>query len=243
MNYSVSVIIPARDEAGTIPKIVDLLPQLGKRMEVIFIEGYSKDDTWLEILKALKNKRNFKVSAYKQIERKGKWHAVEIGFEKAKGDILIILDSDLSVAPSELPKFYKLITSGKAQFVNGSRFFYPKEKRAMRYFNHIGNRFFAFCFSLILKQQITDTLCGTKVLFREDFIKMRKLYLGVFSEDPYGDFSLLLGAAKLGLKVAEVPVSYKARVYGKSKINPFFDGIKLFILLVKDLKNFVFLKK
>jgi len=218
------VIIPARDEAGTIHLISKLIPKMGDGVEIIFVEGFSKDLTWDQIKK-------LKVKAVKQSGKMGKARAVELGFKKAKGEILMILDSDLSVDPKYLKDCYNLLASGKAEFVNTSRFVYPKEKGAMRYFNHLGNKFFAFIFSLILKQKITDTLCGTKAFFKKDYEKILHLTKSIRKNDPYGDFTLLLGASKLGLKVSEVPVKYKARVYGKSKISPFWDGLKLIKLL------------
>lgn len=247
---SVSIIVPARDEEGTIKETVQRLPEMGEWMEVIFVEGHSRDGTWKEI-KKLQNSRlrqgfagqakhpNLQIRAYKQGKKRGKANAVETGFEQATGDILMILDADLSVPPQSLSKFYEPLVSGKADFVNGSRFIYPKEKGAMRYFNHLGNKFFAAAFSLILRQRITDTLCGTKALFRKDYERILNLTNDIRKDDPYGDFTLLLGAAKLGLRVAEVPIEYKARIYGKSKISPFWDGMKLIILLAKDLKNYL----
>lgn len=237
-NYSVSIIVPARDEAGTISTLVRRVPKMGKWSEIIFVEGHSKDDTWKNIQKVLKTTKKFEIRAFKQGKKKDKGSAVLLGFKEAKGDILIILDADLSVSPESLPKFYEILAKGEADFVNGSRFVYPKEKGAMRYFNHLGNKFFALVFSLILRQRITDTLCGTKALLKKDYIKIFNITKSINNSDPYGDFTLLLGAGKLGLKVLEVPISYKARVYGKSKISPFWDGIKLIILLAKDVKSF-----
>lgn len=237
-KFSVSVIVPARNEAGTIADLVKRVPKMGKWTEIIFVEGFSTDGTWEEIQRQLSiNNSQFTIKAFKQTRKAGKAGAVWIGFKKAKGDILMILDSDLSVSPEDLTKFYNLMESGKATFVNGSRFVYTQEKGAMRYFNHLGNKFFAFCFSLILKQKITDTLCGTKAIFRKDYITLAKKYKYIFENDPYGDFSLLLGAGKMGLTVLEVPIKYKARVYGKSKISPFFDGLKLIFLLLSFLRS------
>lgn len=244
MDYSVSVIVPVRDEAGTILAILPRMPVMGKFTEIIFAESHSKDGSWAQIKRMTKYySGSLKIKAIRHYEKKGKAASVWQGFGHARGDILMILDADMSVLPEELSKFYKMISTGRYQIINGSRFLSSKEKGSMRFFNHLGNKFFAMCFSIILKQKITDTLCGTKVLFRKDFLKMQKLYPGVFATDPYGDFALLLGAAKLSLDIAEVPVNYKARIYGKSKINPFIDGLKLFILLAKDFKNVFFLKK
>lgn len=237
---TVSVVIPARDEAGTISQIPKLVPGMGRWTELIFVEGHSRDGTWEEIQKAKSKNRRSKIfiKAYKQRVRKGKASAVEIGFKHAKGDILMILDADLSTPPESLPKFYEILADGRAAFVNGSRFVYPKEKGAMRYFNHLGNKFFALVFSLLLHQRITDTLCGTKAFLKKDYERILEATKGFREGDPYGDFTLLLGAAKLRLKVVEVPIKYRARVYGKSKISPFFDGIKLILLLAQDLKGY-----
>lgn len=225
-KYSVSVIVPARDEEGTIADLVKRVPKMGSWTEIIFVEGFSKDKTWEEIKK-------LKVRAYKQEKKKGKFAAMDLGMRKAKGEILMILDADLSTPPEYLPEFYNALTLNEGQFINGSRFVYSKEKGAMRYFNHLGNKFFAWIFSLILSQKITDTLCGTKVTWSKDYKRIRNITKGIRENDPYGDFTLLLGAAKLKLKVFEIPIKYKARIYGKSKINPFWDGLKLGFLLVK----------
>lgn len=234
-KYSVSVIVPVRNEAGTIKDVVKRVPRMGKWTEVIFVEGFSKDNTWEEIEKQLrtKNKRLI-IRGYRQKTKRGKAGAVEIGFSKARGQILMILDGDLSTPPIYLPDFYSLLASGKAQFGNGSRFVYSKEKGAMRYFNHLGNKFFAFVFSVLLHQKITDTLCGTKVIWSKDYKKIRNITKDIRGNDPYGDFTLLIGAGRLGLKISEIPIKYKARVYGKSNISPFWDGLKLILLLVKS---------
>jgi glycosyltransferase involved in cell wall biosynthesis len=240
--YSCSVIVPARDEEGTISRLIQKLPPLGRYTEVIFVEGHSSDNTWDEIVKLKTNnpkiKDAFRIQAYRQKGR-GKADAVNLGFSKATGDILIILDADLSVPPEDLLRFYRLLSKGEAQFVNGSRFVYPKEKGAMRYMNHLGNKSFAVIFSLILRQRITDTLCGTKALFRKDWKRIVAVTKKFSQHDPYGDFQLLLGAGLLGLKVKEVPVNYKARIYGRSKINPFLDGIQLAMLLLTSIRDFV----
>jgi glycosyltransferase involved in cell wall biosynthesis len=238
-KYSVSVIVPARDEAGTIAKVVRRVPVMGKGTEIVFVEGFSKDKTWSQIKKWAKTKRQgVVVRAYKQKGEKGKAKAVEIGFARARGEILMILDADLSTPAESLKDFYRALVDKKGEFINGSRFIYPKQKGAMRYFNHLGNKFFAGVFSLILRQRITDTLCGTKAMWAKDYKKIFNITKDIRKDDPYGDFTFLLGAAKMGLKVYEVPVKYKARVYGKSKISPFWDGIKLFKLLAKDFWSY-----
>jgi SAM-dependent methyltransferase len=227
-EYSTSVIIPARNESGNIENVVLQLPDFGKHVEIIFVEGNSTDDTWQkiqEILAKYKNKRDIKTIRQ---DGKGKADAVRKGFDEiASGDILMILDADLTVPPDDLPKFYEAITTGKGEFINGSRLVYPMEKNAMRFLNILGNKIFSIAFSWVLEQPIKDTLCGTKVLFRDDYFRLKtnRNFFGEF--DPFGDFDLLFGAYKLNLKIIDLPIRYQERTYGNTNISRFKHGIML----------------
>ena len=226
-EYCVSVIIPARNEAGNIAAAIERLPLLGKHTEVIFIEGHSTDNTWEEIQRISETKKaNFTIKAFQQTG-KGKADAVRLGFSEATGDILMILDADLTVQPEELPHFYQAMAEQRGEFINGSRLVYPRSLEAMPWLNTLANKFFALVFSFLLGQQIKDTLCGTKVLWRKDYqrIVANRKYFGDF--DPFGDFDLLFGAAKLNLHIVEVPVRYQARSYGQSNIAHFREGLIL----------------
>ena len=226
-DYTVSVIIPARNEAGNIAAAIERLPQLGKQTEVIFVEGHSQDDTWDKIQTLVREYQgNFKLQAYQQTG-KGKGDAVRLGFDRATGDILIILDADLTVQPEELVNFVNAIVSGRGEFINGSRLVYPYSQAAMPWLNTLANKFFALVFSFLLGQNIKDTLCGTKVLWREDYLRIcaNRSYFGDF--DPFGDFDLLFGAAKLNLHIVEVPVRYQPRTYGESNIAHVREGLVL----------------
>ena len=163
----------------------------------------------------------------RQGDGKGKGDAVRKGFAAATGDVLFILDADLTVPPEDLPKFYAAIAEGKGEFINGSRLVYPMEGEAMRFLNAVGNKFFGFALSQILEQRLKDTLCGTKVLFRRDYerIAAARSFFGDF--DPFGDFDLLFGAAKQNLKIVELPIRYRARRYGDTKISRFRNGFQL----------------
>jgi glycosyltransferase involved in cell wall biosynthesis len=163
---------------------------------------------------------------------KGKGDAVRKGYGMATKDVLMILDADLTVPPEDLPKFYEPICSGKAEFVNGSRLVYPMEKQAMRFLNMLGNRFFAAAFSFVLGQRFKDTLCGTKVLTRENYLRLaaNRSFFGDF--DPFGDFDLIFGAARMGLRVVEVPITYKERTYGTTNISRWRHGAMLLAMLV-----------
>lgn len=217
-KYPCSVIVPARNEKGTIEDLVIRTPQMGKSTEIIFVEGHSVDDTRAEIERVRKKYFSKKIKLIKQDKGSGKADAVHLGFQAAKGEILLILDADLSVSPEDLPKFYEVLASGKGEFVNGSRLIYPMEKRSMQFLNLIGNYFFGMMFTWLLEYHITDTLCGTKAIWKKDYLILRKLksYFGDF--DPFGDYELLFGIDKMNLKYMEVPVRYKARVYGQTNI-------------------------
>ncbi len=226
--YSVSVVVPARNESGNLEDAILRTPQMGKFTELIFVEGNSTDDTWEKIQQlAQKYKTTHRIKIMQQ-DGKGKGDAVRKGYAAAEGDILMILDADLTVAPEDLPKFYNAITCGKGEFINGVRLVYPMEKNAMRTLNTFGNHFFSKLFSWILERPIKDTLCGTKVMFRQDYLKLaaNRKFFGEF--DPFGDFDLLFGAYKLNLKIIDLPIRYRERKYGDTNISRFRHG---FILL------------
>ena len=222
-----SVVIPARNEAGNIRDAIARLPQLGRHTEVIFVEGHSKDNTWAEIQALVETYQGpFTLKACQQTG-KGKADAVRLGFAQASGDILLILDADLTVAPEDLPHFVKVIASGRGEFVNGSRLVYPRSRAAMPWLNTLANKIFALLFSFLLEQPLKDTLCGTKVLTRRDYDRIAegRRYFGDF--DPFGDFDLLFGAAKLNLHIVEVPIRYQSRTYGESNIAHVKEGMIL----------------
>lgn len=222
-----SVIIPARNEAGNIESCVTRLPRMGKHTEVIFVEGHSSDQTWEEIQRVqAQYGQEWDIKICQQTG-KGKGDAVRKGFDMATGDVLIILDSDLTVCPEDLPQFFEAVASGKCEMANGCRLIYPVNSRAMPWLNRMANRFFAWLLSYLLNTKIKDSLCGTKVLSKENYQKIaqNRAYFGDF--DPFGDFDLLFGAAKLGLKIKDVPVRYVPRVYGSSNIQHLKEGIVL----------------
>jgi SAM-dependent methyltransferase len=220
---TVSVVVPARNESGNIEAAVKRTPEMGEWTEIIFAEGHSKDDTWAEVqrVKAAYPRQRIKIL---QQTGKGKGNAVREGVAVAEGEILMILDADLTMPPEELPKFYDAIAGNRCEFANGSRLVYPMDKQAMRFLNLCANKTFSIIFSWLLGQSVKDTLCGTKVLTRENYerIAANRSYFGDF--DPFGDFDLLFGASKLNLKILDVPIRYKERVYGQTNIHRWKHG-------------------
>jgi len=223
-KFSATILVPCRNERGNIESAIQRMPKFGSAQEIIFVEGNSSDGTFEEcerIRDAYKDQWDIKV--LKQ-DGKGKGDAVRKGFAAATGDVLMILDADLTMPPESLPKYHAVIETGKADFVNGTRLIYPMEDEAMRALNLIANRFFAYLFSYLVNTRMTDTLCGTKVLLRKDYevLVRERGYFGNF--DPFGDFDLIFGAAKQNLKIIETPIHYKARTFGETQISRFRDG-------------------
>lgn len=239
-QYKCSVVVPARNEAGNIEAAVRRTPEMGKGTELIFIEGHSKDNTWEEIQRVQKAYPDRDIKILQQ-QSKGKGGAVREAFVAATGDLLFILDADLTMPPEDLPKFYEAARSGRADFVNGVRLVYPMEDEAMRFLNMVANKLFGLTFSWLLGQTIKDTLCGTKVLFRQDYelIARHRNYFGDF--DPFGDFDLLFGAAKLNLRILDMPIRYKARTYGETNIDRWRHGALLFRMVAFAARRLKFL--
>ena len=219
----VSVIVPARNEAGNVPAIFERTPEMGAGTELILVEGHSSDDTYGAIERAIAANPHRTARLMRQTGR-GKGDAVRMGFAEATGDVLMILDADLTVPPEDLPRFFEALTSNKGEFINGVRLMYPMEEGAMRAANLLGNKFFSLAFSWLLGQPIKDTLCGTKVLRRNSYqaIAANRAYFGDF--DPFGDYDLLFGAAKLGLEIVELPIRYRERTYGTTNIQRWSHG-------------------
>ncbi len=218
-ELSTSIVVPCRNERGMIAEIIQRTPELGPESELIFVEGGSTDGTREEIERQIAAQPTRAISLYVQTGT-GKGDAVRLGFARAKNELLLILDADLTVAPEDLPKFYRAVADGRADFANGSRLVYDVE-------HMLGNKFFAAVFSTVLRQHLKDTLCGTKALRRDDYeaIDRSRSYFGDF--DPFGDFDLLLGAGRLGLKIVDVPIRYHARRYGTTNISRFRHGVAL----------------
>ncbi|OGJ62247.1 glycosyl transferase [Candidatus Peribacteria bacterium RIFCSPLOWO2_01_FULL_51_18] len=238
-EYSVSVVVPARNEAGNIERLLETMPRFGSKQEIIFVEGNSTDDTWQSIEKAVtKFGGKWDIKVLKQTG-KGKGDAVRTGFAAAKNDLLMILDADLTVDPAELPKFYEAIASNAGEFINGSRLVYPMEQHAMPLLNSFANVCFSWLFTWLLGQRLKDTLCGTKVLLKSDYerISAGRKFFGDF--DPFGDFDLLFGASKLNLKIVDLPVRYRDRTYGQTNIRRFRHGwllIKMSLFGMRRMK-------
>jgi len=241
-DRTVSVVVACRDERGNIEELVRTVPRMGLGTELIFVDGRSTDGTVEEIERCIAARRELNpgLDDIRVLVQpgKGKGDAVRAGFDVARGDVLMILDADITVRSEDLPKFYRALVDGKGELINGSRLVYPMEDQAMRFLNLLGNHFFGRLFSWLLDQRLTDTLCGTKVLYKQDYeqIKAGRSFFGDF--DPFGDFDLLFGAAKQNLKIREVPIRYRNREYGEIKIDRVRHGLLLLQMSALAFKRF-----
>lgn len=232
---SLSIVIPCRNEKGNIEAALQRLPAFPAPVEVIFIEGHSSDGTWEEVQRVVAAYGSrMDLAAFRQTG-KGKSDAVRLGFAKARHELITILDADLTMPPEMLPRFYNAYCAGLADFVNGTRLVYPMEGEAMRFLNRVGNEFFARALSYVLDSHLNDSLCGTKLLRRDDYARMIR-WRGDFGDvDPFGDFELLFPASILGLGIIDVPVFYRARSYGSTQIRRFRHGWQLLRMTVIGL--------
>ncbi|MEK6208831.1 MAG: glycosyltransferase [Pseudomonadota bacterium] len=239
-KLSATVVVPCRNERGNIEAVVRRLPAFCDDIELIFVEGHSRDGSLEEIHRVINAYPDRDIKVFEQ-EGIGKGDAVRKGFANARGDVLMILDADLTMPPEALTKFYDALASGKGEFINGSRLVYPMQDEAMRFLNLLANQGFSWLFSWLLNQRFTDTLCGTKVLRRRHYEKIvaNRAYFGEF--DPFGDFDLIFGAAKLNLKVVEIPIRYAAREHGATQISRFRHGwllMRMVFFALRRLKAF-----
>lgn len=230
-ELSATVLIPCRNEKGNIEAAVKRLPRFCDDIEILYVEGHSQDGTLEEIERVIAAYPQYDIKVIVQ-DGKGKGDAVRKGFDTARGDVLMILDADLTMPPEDIPKFYHALKSGRGEFINGSRLVYPMESEAMRFLNLIANRMFSYIFTYLLNQRYTDTLCGTKVLTKAHYRRIadNREYFGDF--DPFGDFDLIFGASKLNLRVAEIPIRYRNRNYGETQISRFRHGLLLIRMVI-----------
>jgi SAM-dependent methyltransferase len=238
-TVTVSVVVPTRNEAGNVDAAIARTPVMGAGTELIFVEGGSSDGTWERIQEAIAAYDGPLVLRAFQQTGKGKGDAVRLGFSRAMGDLLMILDADLTVPPEELPVFFEAAVAGHADFLQGTRLVYPMDPGAMRFFNKIGNVAFSQLFSYLLQQPIKDTLCGTKVIWRTDYERLAAARHVFGDFDPFGDFDLIFGAARLNLKIGEIPVRYRERVYGETNISRWKHGwllLRMSVVAARKLK-------
>jgi hypothetical protein len=234
-QLSKSIIIPAKNEEKNLVPLIGRIPKF-KDMEIIIVCGASEDNT-LGVANSIKEKSSFNIQVIEQ-SGKGKANAVFEALAITRNDAIAILDSDISVDPETLTDFFRILENGEADFVNGTRFVYRMEKDSMRFFNIIGNKIFQFLIAIVISRNLSDSLCGTKVFQKE--LKEKLLTWQDYNKapDPFGDFDMLFSAAFSGQSIAEYPIHYRSRQYGKTQISRFRDGFKLLYYFINSVVNF-----
>lgn len=229
---SLTICITVRSEKDNIEPIVKSIPKICRQQEILFVEGHSTDGTKQEILRVKKKypHKNIRVMGQPGI---GQGDATRVGFKAAKGEIIIIYEGDKTADPRDIQYFYQAMRSGKYEFIEGTRFVYPINNKTMPIINQLGNIFFAKWFSFFLGHRTTDVLCGVKSILKRDFDLLYKRWGFLGFEDPFGDFELIYGATRMGLKFGEIPAHYYPRTYGETKTKPFAHGFYLLKMAAK----------
>lgn len=218
-----SVVIPMFNEELTIGNIIDrtqiALQEIGQPYEIIVIDDHSHDRS----VQAAKE-RSIKLFILKQ--HMGKGYALRAGFGKAKGDIIVTIDSDGSHLPEELSEVLEPVLGGRADLVIGSR--YLNHKRvAARKLNAFGVKIFNRLIQLLTGVAITDSQSGYRAMKRE-VLFAQKLKSGGYEIES----EMLVKTAKQSFRVTEVPISFEQRTYGRSGVDPLFDGFKIILSIV-----------
>ena len=231
-NQKISFIIPCKNEENNIPLFKDHIKSLSDRYEFLFGDDISTDQTMLEINKIKSELNDKKINSY---NGPGicKSENVYKGIEISNGDIIVIYDADLTVSFDDIEFAIKILINSNADFINCTRMIYPQKEGAMKKLNFIGNSFFAILFSLLFKKKITDTLCGTKIFYKKDWVKIKQDISNWGTKDLWGDYDLLIGAYKNNLKILEVPVTYYERTSGETKMtNVFKNAFRMFYISI-----------
>tara|TARA_B110000977_G_scaffold125183_1_gene160299 strand:+ start:1495 stop:2904 length:1410 start_codon:yes stop_codon:yes gene_type:complete len=213
----ISFIIPCKNEGGNIKFFYEKIINSTINAEFLFGNDNSSDNTLDEIKKLQQAIPNKEIKIY---DGPGvcKSENVYKGINLASGEIILIYDADLTVSFDDLVNSINLLLKTDADFINCTRMIMPQQKNAMKFLNFYGNLFFAFLFSILFKQKITDTLCGTKIFFKKDWEQIKKYNNTWGAKDLWGDFDLLLGAYKNNLKIVENPISYTDRKEDETKM-------------------------
>jgi hypothetical protein len=229
---SVTICLTVRNERGNIEPIVKKLPLLCDRQEILFVEGHSTDGTREEIERVIATNPEKNIRVIGQ-PGKGQGDAIRVGFKEAQGEVIILYEGDGTSDPRDLYYVWEAMQSKRFEFIEGSRLVYPFHTKAMPWTNKIGNMIFAKWFSFFLGQRVTDVLSGIKAILKKDYelLYTQWGFLGV--PDPFGDFELLYGAARMGLKFGEIPIHYYPRPYGTPKTRVLFHGLRLLAMAIR----------
>jgi glycosyltransferase involved in cell wall biosynthesis len=215
----ISVVMPAYNEIATIGRIVErvLRAPVEDDLELVVVDDGSTDGT-REHLQRLAT-REPAVRVVRHETNQGKGRAVRTGIAHATGDIVLIQDADLEYDPREYPALLQPILEGRADVVFGNRF-HGGAHRVPYYRHYLANRALTVVCNVLTGLDLTDIEAGYKV-FRMSVLKQLSLRARRFDIEP----ELVVKTAKLGVRICEVPVSYRGRTYAEGKKIGWRDGI------------------
>ena len=218
-----SIVIPVYNEELTIGDIIDRVKaaakQTGLQTEIIVVDDHSYDRSL-----GIAEKKGVRLYSLKQ--HLGKGYALRAGFAKASGDVIVTIDSDGSHMPEELSEVLRPILRDQADLVIGSRYKNHKQVSARR-LNAFGVRMFNYLIQLFTGVAITDSQSGYRAMTR-GVLRSQKLYSGEYEIES----EMLVKTAKKKFRIAEVPISFEQRTYGRSGVDPLWDGSKILFWIV-----------
>lgn len=232
LNKSISIVLPTYNEVNSIIDLIDVLNLIMEKQkydgEIIVVDDNSKDGTSEAIIK--KSRECPSVKAIIRQNERGLATAIKRGIAEAKGEIIIIMDTDFNHDPFKVPEFVSLLDH--YQIVSGSRYVWGGSMMGSRW-RYWGSYWFNVLIRSILRMPTKDNLSG--------FVAFKKSILRDFNIDDifrgYGEYYIrfLWAARNLHLSLIEVPVVYKMRQGGESKTS-FIKYVFIYFMTILELR-------
>ncbi len=221
-DHTVSIIVPAKDEARTIEHVLDRLGELPFATEIIVVDDGSTDDTAAIV------ERHGGARLLRHDRNRGKGAAVRTGIAASTGDFVVIQDADLEYDPSDLPKLMAPLFAGVADVVFGTRLRGGEPQRAHLFWHYVGNRFLSLLTNVLYNTTISDMEVGYKA-FAGDLVRSIEIVSDDFRFEP----EITAKVLRRRVRLYEVPISYYGRTYEEGKKITWRDGIHAVTALVR----------
>ena len=228
--YSLSIVVPAYNEESSIESLISRVLDANcfdLDVEIIVVDDCSNDST-SKIVSDLVS-QNPSISLCKHRQNLGKGAALRTGFDKAKGDIVLIQDADLEYDPKEYPKLLKPIIENRADVVYGSRFRSDQETRVLYFWHRVANGLLTLMSNMFTNLNLTDMETGYKV-FRKDILDKIKLKENRFGIEPEITAKI---ACLPNVRIYEVGISYFGRTYEEGKKIGIKDAFRALFVILK----------
>lgn len=217
---TISLIIPAKNEAKNLPHVLPLIPE--EVDEVILVDGKSTDGT-VDVARALRPD----IRVVNQTG-KGKGNALRAGFAAARGDIIVMIDADGSTDPREIPVFISTLMAG-SDFVKGSRFMQGGGSADITPLRKMGNWGLTTLVKLMFGGNFSDLAYGYAAFWRRVIPPLE------LDGDGFEIETMMnVRALRSGIRVAEVPSFEAERIHGESNLNTFRDGWRVLKTIMRE---------